>query len=87
MNETYWLNATNLALGMVVLISAAVVALVVAREVTERFRRRARISAELDRDMRKLAAEFDDHSFLDSHLGITMADGGEKLDPDDRMDK
>jgi len=80
-SETNWLNATNLALGVVVLICAVVVALTVVREVAERIRSRARISAELDRDMRQLAAEFDDHAFLHPELGITMADGGEKIEP------
>ena len=83
-SETYWLTATNTALGVVVLICAFVTAAVVLREVTARMRRRAQISAELDRDMRSLSQEFDEHSFFDPELGITMADGGEKIDPKDR---
>ncbi len=80
MNDSYWLSATNLALGAIVLISAVVVAAAVAREVTARLYRRAKISAELDRDMRSLSAGFDDHAFLDPDLGITMADGGERIE-------
>jgi hypothetical protein len=83
MSETYWLSATNLALGVVVLICVLVVAATVAREVTVRMRRRAQLSDELDGDMRRLVEEFDDRAFLDPQLGITMADGGEKIDPKD----
>ena len=83
MNDSYWLSATNLALGVVVLICAVVVAAAVAREVAVRMYKRAKISAELDRDMRHLAEEFDDHAFLNAELGITMADGGEKIEPKD----
>ncbi len=79
MNETYWLSATNIALGIVVAICAVVVVAAVVREVAARIRRRAEISAELDRDMRQLAAEFDDHAFHHPELGITMADGGETI--------
>lgn len=82
MSETNWLNATNLALGLVVLICAFVVAGAVAHEVAARVHKRAKLSRELDRDMRRLVEEFDDHAFLDPELGITMADGGEKIDPE-----
>jgi hypothetical protein len=85
--ETYWLNATNCALGAVVLISASTVAWTTAREVAARLRRRARISAELDRDMRELAAELDGHEFLDPDAGLTMADGGGKIEPNRCQDK
>ena len=83
MSETYWLSATNAALAVVVLICAFVVAAAIAREVTVRMHKRAKLSAELDRDMRQLAREFDDHAFLNNELGITMADGGEQIDPKD----
>jgi hypothetical protein len=84
-NETWWLTATNLALGMIVLICAVVVAAAVAREVGARMYKRAKMSAEIDRDMRHLMEEFDDHAFLDPQLGITMADGGEKIEPKDKQ--
>ena len=83
MNESYWLSATNLALGIVVLICAFVVAGAIVREVAARTYKRARISAELDRDMRTLFADFDDHAFHDPQLGVTMADGGEKIESKD----
>ena len=86
-DTTYWLSATNLGLGLVVLICAIVVTGSVVREIVARTRKRAKISRELDRDMRQLSADFDDHAFLDSELGITMADGGEKIDPDSPQEK
>jgi hypothetical protein len=82
-SETYWLSATNSALGVVVLICVFVVAGAVMREIAVRMHRRAKLSNELDRDMRHLVEEFDDHAFLDPELGITLADGGEKIDPQD----
>jgi hypothetical protein len=82
-SETYWLNATNLALGAIVLICAFVVTGAVVREVVARAHKRAKLSRELDRDMRQLVVDFDDHAFRDSELGITMADGGEKIHPDE----
>jgi hypothetical protein len=80
-NETYWLTATNIALAAIVVICAIFVASAVVREAAERMYKRAKISAELDRDMRRLVQEFDDHAFLNPHLGITMADGGGKIEP------
>jgi hypothetical protein len=82
-NDSYWLSATNLALGLVVLICAVVVVAAIVREVAARTYKRARISAELDRDMRRLSEEFDDRTFFDPELGVTMADGGEKIEPKD----
>ena len=83
MTETWWLTATNLALGAIVLICAVVVTAAVTREVTARMYKRAKVSAEIDRDMRTLMAEFDDHAFVNPELGITMADGGEKIEQKD----
>jgi hypothetical protein len=83
-SETYWLSATNIALGAIVLICAFVVAGAIVKEVTARRLRRAQMTREIERDMRTLSAEFDDHAFVDPELGITMADGGEKIDPNGR---
>ncbi|MFN7998729.1 MAG: hypothetical protein U0Q18_34215 [Bryobacteraceae bacterium] len=75
--DTYWLTVTNIALGAIVLICFAVAVGGVAHEFVSRFRKRRRIEAEIDRDMRLL----DDHAFDIPGFGITMADGGEKLPP------
>lgn len=73
--ETRWLTVTNLILGVVVVLCALIMVGGVVHEIVSRFRKRRRINAELDRDMRLLN---DDHAFDVPGLGITMADGGEK---------
>jgi hypothetical protein len=74
--QTYWLNVTNMALGIVIAICVMVVLGGVAHEFASRIRKRRRIEAEIDRDILQLA----DGDTCHVHgLGVTMADGGEKL--------
>lgn len=65
--KTIWVNLTNIALGLVTLIACAIVAWGVASELYERAKKRVRTTA-------------DDHSFAIPELGLTMADGGKKVD-------
>jgi hypothetical protein len=65
--DTFWLNFTNIALGLVILACGLVIAGGVARELLLRWQRRAVASA-------------DDHAFATPGLGVTMADGGERVD-------
>ena len=65
--ETFWLNTTNIALGIVTLICLVAVATVVLQEVVARVRARRTV-------------ESDDHAFAHPELGLTMADGGERTD-------
>ena len=65
--DTFWLNFTNIALGLVTLACVLVIAGGVARELLLRWQRRAVASA-------------DDHAFATPGLGVTMADGGERID-------
>jgi len=76
--ETTWLNITNIFLGAVVAVCVLVMAGGVVHEIVARIRKRRRIEAEIDRDMRMLA---DDRAFHSATLGVTMADGGEKRKP------
>ncbi len=76
--DSTWLNITNIVLGVVVALCAAVMLGGIAHEFISRARKRRRIDAELDRDMRLLN---DDHAFDSPNLGITLADGGEKRKP------
>ena len=76
--DSIWLNITNIVLGVVVVLCAAVMLGGIAHEFISRARKRRRIDAELDRDMRLLN---DDRAFDSPNLGITMADGGEKRKP------
>jgi len=75
--STYWLNVTNIALGLVVLICCAAVALGVLQELAARRRKRA---TDLDTEVSELVAGYTDgHMFNVPGLGVTMADGGEVL--------
>lgn len=84
--ETWWLNATNIGLGIVVLICLVVVVFGVVQELVERRKKGANLSRELDRDLRELVAHYqaDDSIFHDAALGPTMADGGESTGDDRR---
>lgn len=66
--KTYWLSITNIGLGIVVLACVIVVARAIVQDLLER------------RSLRASAGVFDDHTFMEPSLGITMADGGEKRD-------
>jgi hypothetical protein len=78
--STYWLTLTNAALGLVVLICCIAVGVGVLQELAARRKKRAALS-QLDREVADLVASFQDgHAFHTPGLGITMADGGEKLD-------
>ena len=65
--DVFWLNFTNIALGLVTLACVIAIAGGVARELLLRRERRA-------------AALGDDHAFATPELGVTMADGGERID-------
>jgi hypothetical protein len=71
--QTLWLNITNAALGAVVLICV----LVLAAGVVQEFRLRARRRVSEPTPIR-LAG---DHAFDVPGLGLTMADGGESVEP------
>lgn len=68
-SETLWLNVTNIVLGLVTLVCFAAVVGVTIREVAARARKRVPVFANND-----------SHTLVLSDLGITMADGGEKID-------
>ncbi len=86
--STYWLNVTNLLLGVVTLLCCAAVAYGVAQELMARRRKRAALT-KLDGEVADLIAGFDGHAFNVPGLGVTMADGGEpvKEDPAKRPDR
>jgi hypothetical protein len=65
--DTFWLNFTNIALGLVTLLCVIVIAGGVVRELLHRWEQRA-------------LARGDDHAFATPGLGVTMADGGERLE-------
>ncbi len=76
--STYWLNVTNIGLGVVVLVCCAIVVFGVAQELAARRRKRASLN-QLDREVAALVGRFDSHAFHVPGLGVTMADGGEQV--------
>lgn len=65
LSETFWLDLTNIALGVVTLACVGVVGFGVVQELLPRLRNR-------------FAGE-DDHALLTPDLGLTMADGGRRV--------
>ena len=89
-NWTFWLNMTNFALGIVTLLAVLVVVGAVSWDLFFMWLHKARTSdtADISRvNMQRLMAEVrsgwaaDTHSLPVPGLGLTMADGGEKIDP------
>jgi hypothetical protein len=75
--DTFWLDFTNIALGLVTLLCVLVIAGGVVRELLVRWEHRAAVAG-------------DDHAFATPRLGVTMADGGERVDREEsepRQDK
>lgn len=72
--EVFELNLVNAALGLATLICIAAVAWGVVSEIAVRLRARA-------------SAFADSHTFALPEVGLTMADGGEKVDEKAKKDK
>jgi hypothetical protein len=68
--KTLWLNLTNIALGLVTLVCLALIA----KAVWGDLRARARKTVD---------GVVDSHAYTVDGLGLTMADGGERLDRKD----
>jgi hypothetical protein len=91
-NWTMWLNITNFALGIVTLLAVVVVAGAVSWDLFFMWLRKAHKGDVADIqsvNMQRLMAEVregwgDAHSFSVPGLGLTMADGGQKIDPSDK---
>ncbi len=65
--EAYWLNLTNIGLGIVTLACVVLLARGLMHDLWDRIRGKATVAA-------------DDHAFFDRELGFTMADGGEVIE-------
>lgn len=68
-SETLWLTITNIGLGVVTLVCIVAVGVVITKEIFADVRANVKVP-ELQ----------DDHSFMLADLGITMADGGKRID-------
>jgi hypothetical protein len=67
--QTFWLNVTNLGLGLLALVSIIIVGVSVVQELLARWHART-----------VPGFSFDDHTFAIPSLGTTMADGGEPVE-------
>ena len=67
--NTFWLNITDIVLGLVTLACVLIVGTAIAREVLARVANRARA---------------DSHALAVPELGLTMADGGEPIHPESK---
>jgi hypothetical protein len=70
-SEILWFNLTNVGLGLATLAGIAVLAWSAVRELAERAKSRVP------------TRDLDPHAAFIPELGLTMADGGEKVDEDE----
>jgi hypothetical protein len=73
--EILWLNLTNAGLGLATLAGIGVLAWTAVRELAERAKSHVSVRS------------LDPHSIYVPELGLTMADGGEKIDEDEKRAK
>lgn len=71
-SDEFWLNFTNIALGVTTLVCVVAIVRVMMKEIAERRR--------LNAFANSLA---DDHVFAIPGLGLTMADGGKRIEQDE----
>lgn len=92
-NWTFWLNMTNFALGIVTLLAVVVVIGAVSWDLFFAWLHKVRRADSVNLsaiNIQRLMAEVragwgaDAHSLSVPGLGLTMADGGEKVDPSDK---
>jgi hypothetical protein len=77
---TFWLQITNLVLVVVTVLAALVVTSAVGWELWARRAHKTRTANSLDAEMWAMSrADF--HTLSVPGLGLTMADGGEKVEP------
>ncbi|MGA2964768.1 MAG: hypothetical protein ABSD64_01055 [Terriglobales bacterium] len=77
---TFWLQMTNLVLVLVTVLAGLVVTSAVGWELWIRRANKARAARSLDTEMWAMSRR-DFHTFSVPGLGLTMADGGEKIEP------
>lgn len=88
-NWTMWLNITNFALGIVTLVALLLVFFAVGWDLLVRKVRAPKPDwSAVDSELRALL-HGGSHSLSVPELGLTMADGGERIEPDksDRSEK
>ena len=76
----FWLNVTNIALGVVVLLGVLLVAYALVWEFVSKYKKSRRVANPAEELRAMLQDEFA-HSLSVPGLGVTMADGGERIKP------
>jgi hypothetical protein len=76
----FWLNLTNIALGVVVLLAMVIVGYGVIWELVSRHKK-TRGLANLDNELNAMLENEFAHSLHVPGVGLTMADGGERAKP------
>ncbi|MCW5980259.1 MAG: hypothetical protein KIT09_19400 [Bryobacteraceae bacterium] len=72
--QNFWINVTNLAMGIFVLLAVVGVAWAFIGDMRDRAKARA---------SQRAMASAGGHAFFETELGLTMADGGEPESPKD----
>ena len=80
-NWVFWLNITNLVLGVVVILAALAVGYGLVWEFVLRHKKAHCATANVDVEFQKLMQDEFAHSMPVPELGFTMADGGDILNP------
>lgn len=95
-NWTFWFNMTNFALGMITILAVVVVFFAVGWDLFALWLRKGRQSDSVDVrnvNMDRITADLlsqwrtEPHSLTVPGLGLTMADGGEKVEPSEPSEK
>jgi hypothetical protein len=76
----FWLNLTNIALGVVVMLALLLFAYGVIWELIIRHRKHAGVR-DVNAEMQQMLNKEFGHSLTVPELGVTMADGGEHVKP------
>ena len=79
-NWTFWLNMTNLALGIITVLALAVVFVAVGWDLLVRKFQQTHAMDRIDEELQAML-HAGSHSLSVPGLGLTMADGGEKIEP------
>ncbi len=80
-NWVFWLNLTNIVLGLVVILAVGAVGYGLVWEFVLRHRKAHRPVPNVDVEFQKMLQEEFAHSMPVPELGFTMADGGDMLNP------
>ena len=95
-NWTFWFNLTNYALGVITLLAVLVVFAAVGWDLFALWLHKARSNETIgiaDFDAARITADLrarwraEPHTLSVPGLGMTMADGGEKIEPSERESK